>query len=180
MDSFEWNKVFGAVLAVLLLVMAGNFAADALFNPKKPSVAGYELAGEVVEVSSSATQVAAIPIAELLAKADPKKGESAAKKCIACHSFEKGGANKVGPNLWAVVNAPIARVAGFSYSAALKGLGEKGTAWTYDDLNRFLESPKKYAAGTAMGFAGITKPEERADVILFMRSMSDTPAALPQ
>ena len=98
-------------------------------------------------------------------------------KCKACHNAEKGGANQVGPNLWNVVGAPIAHHEGFPYSAALAG--KSGEKWTYDELNIYLTSPKAFAPGTKMTFAGLSKPEDRANVIAFLRTRSDSPPPLP-
>lgn len=116
------------------------------------------------------------PLPIRLASATVDKGQSAAKKCTSCHSFEKGGPNKVGPHLWGVVDRQKAHESGFEYSAALK---EKGGTWTYDDLDHFLANPKGYVAGTKMAFAGIASPTERADVIVYLRSLADTPHPLP-
>jgi cytochrome c len=113
----------------------------------------------------------------LLASADPTAGEKVFTKCKACHNAEKGGANQVGPNLWNVVGAPIAHHEAYNYSAALAG--KSGGKWTYDELNTYLTSPKSFAPGTKMTFAGLSKPEDRANVIAFLRSRSDSPPPLP-
>jgi cytochrome c len=111
------------------------------------------------------------------AAASVENGEKAAKKCAACHSFDPGGANKVGPGLWDVVNRPIASHEGFAYSPALTE--KSADKWDYDHLNNFLTSPKGYAPGTKMSFAGISKEAERADVIAYLRSLAENPAPLP-
>jgi cytochrome c len=117
------------------------------------------------------------PIAPLLASADVTAGAAAAKKCAACHGFDKGGANKVGPNLWDVVGGKHAHSATFAYSDALKKMADQD--WSYEELNKFLANPKAYAPGTKMSFAGIKKAEERAQIIAYMRSLSDAPKPLP-
>jgi cytochrome c len=130
--------------------------------------------------ATSARGEAAAPAADLktlLASADPTAGEKVFNKCKACHNAEKGGANQIGPNLWNIVDAPIAHHEGYSYSAALAG--KIGGKWTYEDLNTYLASPKSFAPGTKMTFPGLSKPEDRANVIAFLRSRSDSPPPLP-
>ena len=130
--------------------------------------------------AGAAAGVGAAPAADiktLLASADAGAGEKIFGKCKACHNADKGGANQVGPNLWNVVGAPIAHHEGFSYSPALAG--KSGGKWTYEELDTYLTSPKSFAPGTKMTFPGLTKAEDRANVIAFLRSRSDTPPPLP-
>jgi cytochrome c len=113
----------------------------------------------------------------LLASADISKGENSAKKCAACHTFGKGEPNRVGPNLYGVVGRERASHAGFNYSAAMKG---KPGKWTLEDLNAFLSNPRGFVPGTSMSFVGLPRGSERADVIAYLNSKSDSPAALPK
>jgi cytochrome c len=178
MDSFEVNKILGAILGTCLGVLSINIAAGAIFTPVKPAKPGYEIVGpEQTPSGKPAEQQKQEPIEQLLAKADLGRGENAAKKCQACHTFNKGGRNLVGPNLWGVVGRPKASEAGFNYSAALKA---KGGTWTIDDLNQFINNPRGYLPGTNMTFAGIQRGSERADVLAYLNSLSDSPAPLPK
>ncbi|CAO4177607.1 c-type cytochrome [Methylorubrum populi] len=177
MDSFELNKVAGAVLGALLFAVGSGFVAELIYHPKPAGNAGYPLPEP--EPKSAGAEAAAPkvePIAVRLASADADKGKGGTKACQACHSFEKGGPNKVGPDLWDIVERQKAHHEGFDYSAGLK---EKGGAWTYEDLDHFLENPKGYVKGTKMAFAGISSPTERANVIAYLRTLSDSPKPLP-
>ena len=178
MDNLETNKFAGALFGTLLFVVAMNVIASGLFAPKEPAVPGYDLPvpAESAEAASSAPAAPAEPLPVLLAKADPAKGQAAAKKCASCHSFEKGGPNKVGPDLYGIVGRPVASHAGFKYSAALQA---KGGNWTFEDLDAFIHSPKTAVPGTAMAFAGIGQAQERADLLSYLRTLSDNPEPLP-
>jgi cytochrome c len=178
MDSFELNKILGAVLGTCLILLVTSFAASALFAPNKPEKPGFEIAVKE-EAAGGEKAVAAAPpepIEKLLQTASVQKGEQAAKKCAACHDFTKGGPNKVGPNLFGIVGDKKGEGRGFNFSAAMKA---KGGTWTIDDLSQFIDNPKGFVPGTAMGFAGIQKGSERADVIAYLNSLSDSPAPLP-
>ena len=179
MDSFEINKILGAVLFTCLVMLALNIAAGAVFTPSKPEKPGFDIAVQEQPAQGAKPEAAASPepIEKLLASASVEKGEQSAKKCAACHTFTKGGPNRVGPNLYGIVNRPKASEAGFSYSDAIKG---KGGNWTIDDLNAFLTNPRGFAPGTKMTFVGLPKGSERADVIAYLNSLSDSPAPLPK
>jgi cytochrome c len=179
MDGFELNKIMGAVLATCLFVLSMNIIAGAVFSPHAPEKPGFIV--EVPETPAAGGAQAALPPAEpinvRLAKADPAKGEIAAKTCLACHSFEKGGPNKVGPNLYSVVGGPRAHAQGFSYSAAMK---QQGGTWDFESLDKFLANPRAEVKGTSMTFVGVRRPEERADVIAYLNSLADSPKPLPK
>jgi cytochrome c len=177
MDSFELNKILGAVLGTCLVLLSLNITAGALFSPQKPAKPGYNIVVPEKPAEDGKPAGPEEPIGKLLASADLKRGEAAAKKCMACHTFQKGGANLVGPNLWGIVNRPKASVANFNYSQAMRA---KGGNWGFEELNEYLANPRKMVPGTIMNFPGITRGSERADLILYLNSLSDNPAPLPK
>jgi len=180
MDSFELNKILGAILGTCLVLLVTSFTAHALFSPEKPEKPGFAIAAK--EAGGAAKEGAAAaapsePIEKLLQTASVEKGAAAAKVCQTCHTFEKDGPNRVGPNLYNIVGDKKGEGrGGFNFSAAMKA---KGGTWTFDDLNQFLTNPKAFIPGTAMGFAGIQKDSQRADVIDYLDSLSEHPVPLP-
>lgn len=178
MNSFELNKVLGAILGTCLILLALNIGAGAIFSVEKPEKPGYAIA--VQEEHGAPTEAAEkkeTPIAVLLADASAEKGQAAAKQCSACHTFEKGGPNRVGPNLYSIVGRAVASHEGFAYSDALKKLGGD---WTYEKLNAFIHDPRADVPGTKMTFAGVKRDGQRADLIAYMRTLSDNPVPLPK
>jgi len=180
MDSFQLNKLAGAFLGTVFILMSISLLSDTLFYSPAPEKPGYivEAAEPAAAAEGEAAGAAEEPIAPLLASADASAGEAVFKKCAACHTPESGGANKVGPNLWGIVGRPIGSHAGFGYSAAMKEYASNG-AWDYEKLSAFIAAPKATVKGTAMGYAGLKKADERANLIAYLRSLSDSPVPLP-
>lgn len=178
MDSFELNKIAGAILLAGLIAMLAGFTANKVVKPEHLEENAYKVEG-VVNAAATAAPAAAViePVSALLASADIAKGEAGARACAACHSFDKGGPNKVGPNLWDIVGAKHAHIDGFAYSAAMKGLSDK--PWDYEALNAFLAAPRQAVPGTKMAYAGMKNPQDRANMIAWLRTLSDSPKPLP-
>ena len=181
MDSFELNKIIGAVLMTALIVIGINKLSDAIFHVEKPEKSAYKIEGvELATTSSKATaevkEVVQINIKEILAMGDLTHGEKVFKKCSACHIAAKGGKNKIGPALYGIVGKASAVAEGYSYSKALKAHGKN---WSFEELNAFLLKPKSYIKGTKMAYAGLRKDKDRASVILYLNSQSDSPLPKP-
>ncbi|HUZ66699.1 MAG TPA: c-type cytochrome, partial [Beijerinckiaceae bacterium] len=176
MDSFEFNKIAGALLGALLLTMGLGIVSDILFYHAEPAKPGYPLPATVAAASTTAP-AKAVPLPILLAKADPKKGKGYARACQACHHLSKGAGAKVGPPLYGVVGRKVASIPGFDYSSAMK---KKGGNWTFDQIFAFIRKPSSYVPGTKMGFGGEPDPQKRADIVAFLRTLSDHPLPLPK
>lgn len=186
MHGFEFNKIVGAlILAVLIASLSGFVAREAVASEplEKPAfpVDQLKIASAEPTAAAGGGAVAATPAVEpieaLLAAADPAAGQKTSRVCAACHSFDKGGTSKVGPNLYGIVNNVHAHMEGFSYSDAMKALHDK--KWTYAELNQYLYNPKEKVPGNKMAFAGIKNTQDRANLIAWLRTLADTPEALP-
>ncbi len=180
MDNLKTNKILAAFLLAGLLAMGGGKIAEILVPNEDLDKNAYPI--EVKEVTANGQSSAASsdkgpePILALLATADVQAGTKLAKKCTACHEFSADGKNKTGPMLWNIVDASKGMKDGFQYSDALVGMGGQ---WDYESLNAFLYKPKAYIKGTKMNFAGLKKPSDRANMIAYLRSLSETPVELP-
>jgi cytochrome c len=179
MDSFEWNKIIGAVLGTAIFIFVVRLVAEHVYEPEKPAKPGYVVEG-VVETASGG---AAAPVAEampdwgtVLPAADVAAGKTVSTKCEQCHDLSKGGPNKIGPNLFGVVDRARASHEGFAYSSAMKG---KPGNWTYDELFKFIKAPGVDIPGTKMSFAGLRSEKDRINLIAYLRSNADAAAAIP-
>jgi len=182
MDSFELNKIIGAILGTLLFVMGVGFLAEAIYHPIEDRGPGYALPeAEVASAGGEAAPAApVVPLAVLLASADPVAGQAAARKCSSCHNFGEGEANKTGPLLYGVVGRPEGSHEGFAYSDGMAQHNNAGDVWSYDNLNAFLEAPRTYTPGTKMAFAGVKDPVERANILAYLSTLSPSPVPFPE
>jgi cytochrome c len=170
----RFNTIAGWVLFAGIIALGSSIVAGEYFHSERPEKMGYPIAGVAQEGEGSAA--AEQPIEVYLAKADPAKGQQIFNKCMACHNADKGGANQLGPNLWGVMGEPIGQGKGFAFSDAL---AKKGGTWNWDNLSQWLTSPRNFAPGTKMTFAGLGNPQDRADVEAFLNQHSDAPKPLP-
>lgn len=179
MTAREINRVVGAVLATLIVIKVSDLLGGAMGQPQPLAKPAYLVEGapaaQPAETAQQAAPAKPAAIGPLLASASADAGKSVARKCVTCHSLDKGGKDKLGPALWGIVGAKKAE-GSFRYSSALKGLGGN---WDYEALNAFLADPKGYAPGNKMAFAGVKNDTERAALILYLRSLSDNPPPLP-
>jgi cytochrome c len=171
------NTIAGWVLGAGIVVLGASIVTAEMFHAERPEKMGYPIEGVVLEGEGGEGAEAEQPIAALLAGADAAKGEGVFKKCTACHTIAKGGPNGTGPNLWGSMGKAIAGVSqGFAYSPALTG---KGGNWDWESMSAWLKSPRDFAPGTKMTFAGLGKPEDRANLLAYMNTQSDSPLPLP-
>ncbi len=180
MDSFEINKIIGAVLLVALLVIGIGKISNMVFKVNKPEKAGYKVEVEIGtasdETKEKVEEKEQVDIKAVLAKGDLAHGEKVFKKCAACHSIKSGGGNKIGPALYNVVGRKIGALDDYKYSNALV---EYDKEWSFEELNGFLLKPKTWIKGTKMAYAGLRKEKDRASVILYLNKFSDNPLPLP-
>lgn len=181
MDFRAINSYAGALFGAGIWAMVTGITASIIFAPELPEKPGFvvAVAGTPKQDAAPAAAAKVEPIEVRLKTADVERGKKSFSKCASCHTPEKGAGAKVGPNLWGVVGGPKAHMGGFKYSGGMSDRGKAGEKWSFDDLDKFLTDPKGFVAGTAMGFAGIKDGADRADVIAYLRSLSDSPVPLP-
>ena len=180
MDSFELNKIIGAILLVALLVIGIGKVSNLVFKVNKPEKSNYkvELDVETAEPKGDEEPVQReiVDIVALLSAGDLAHGEKVFKKCAACHSIKEGGGNKIGPKLWNVMFRPVGAVEDYKYSKSLMSYKKE---WTWEEMNGFLIKPSSWIKGNKMGFAGLKDEKDRASVILYLNQNSDNPRSLP-
>ena len=182
MSGLEVNKILASIFVAFIVIGLISILGDTIINGKNNEQVKNAYYIDITEmktsnaVSNTENEEISEQISMFLTSASFEKGEKLFKKCSACHSYEKGGANKVGPNLWNIINRPKASIQDFTYS---KALAEFSGNWGYEELNQFLFKPKEYIQGTKMNFSGLKKEEDRADLLLFLREQADIPADLP-
>lgn len=178
MKNLETNKIAAAILIAGLIALTSGKIADFLYNPvEEPATRGFKVeVAEEAKPGEAPKEAEIIDIPALLAAANADNGAAVFKKCAACHTADKGGAHKVGPNLYGVIGAQVAHHGDYAYSSAMKG---KGGNWGYNEMFAFLRKPSAVVPGTKMTFAGLSKPTEVADIIAYLRKQNDAPPALP-
>ena len=204
MDSFEFNKIAGAVLIAALVAFGLGALSDFIFEDHQADSPGYiievaetsggEAGGEApaAEAASAEVPAAEAPVSEatpaepavspvlaMVGQMSAEDGKKVAKKCLACHAFDEGGKNKVGPPLWGILNRAAGAADGFRYSAAMKDFGENGGSWDYATLDAYLADPKGNIPGNKMSFAGLKKEKDRAAILAYLRTLASEPAPLP-
>jgi cytochrome c len=180
MDSFEFNKIAGAVLGTALVVFGLNQLSGIIYHAETPEKQGFAVEVAAAEGGGEAPaeeQAPAVSLGTLLASADAAKGQTAFKACAACHDVTNGGPNKVGPNLWGIVGRNHGIHEGFAYSNAMAALKDK--PWSYEALNEFIANPKQAVPGTKMAYGGLKKEQDRANLLAYLATLSDSPVPFP-
>jgi cytochrome c len=179
MNSFELNKIMGAILGTLLFVMGVGFLAEAIYHPIEDRGPGYSLPEPEGTEAAEGPAEEVIPVSVLLAEADAEAGAAASRRCQSCHNFNEGEGNKTGPELYGVVGRPIASHEGYAYSDALLEHGSAGETWTYEHLDAFLANPQTFAPGTKMNLA-VRDAAERADLLAYLQTLAADPVPFPE
>jgi cytochrome c len=177
-SSLEWNKIAGAVLVALLAVKVIGIVGEKVYHPKMLEKNVLEIEGvqTATQPQQAKAPAAPEPVTPLLASADVAAGKKSFAKCLVCHTDEKGGPNKIGPNLWGVVGAKKQHRDDYKYSGAFAKIGGN---WGYEDINKLITKPSAFAPGTKMTFAGDPSVKDRANIIAYLRTQSDSPPPLP-
>lgn len=180
MDSFELNKIAAAVFGSALFILVLTIVSDYLYSEPELEQQAYivDLGESVKDMASAVEEIVEIDVMSLLILASAENGAKVAKKCASCHNFQPDAPSKIGPNLYNIVDRQMGVVDGFAYSKSLAARGENDDKWNFDNLFHFLENPKKWLPGTIMGYAGIRKPNDRADLISYLHNISPDSASV--
>ncbi len=181
-NNFEFDKIVLAIAFSILSVILSSAIGGFLYRSERiVEKRGYKI--EIVDAAADTSAPKGLPdvieIGKIMAAASAEAGQAIFKQCMVCHTNDKGGSNKVGPNLWGIVAAKVARHQEFKYSDAMAKRGADGKTWTYEDLYRYIYSPKAFIPGNKMAFAGVKKDADRANLIAYLRTLNDTQVPLP-
>ncbi len=179
MDSFEWNKIAGAILGTVIFIFVVRLIGEAVYEVPEPAKPGYVVEGVVEDAAAgkaAPTEEVVPDFGTVLAKADVAAGKAVSARCEQCHDLNKGGVNKIGPAMWGVIGRARATEAGFSYSSAMMA---SHNPWTFAQLYKYIKAPAIMVPGTKMSFAGIRSADERINLIAYLRTQSDAPVAIP-
>ncbi len=181
MGSLFWNKVFGAIIGVGLIIMGFLELSHVLVHPKSPSQPAIfvDLSEVAVAAEDEVIDEGPTDYGLLLASADISAGERVSRRCASCHTFDEGGANMTGPAMWDVMGRAVAGVDGYGYSSAMEEYGSDGTVWGFENMYAYLERPSDYVPGTAMSFAGLRDQDDRINLLAYMRTLSANPIDFP-
>ena len=183
MSGFEINKIIASIIIALIVIVGISYLGDLIVtvDHQENQETAYKIditESEIATLNSNTDNNKNIgSILILLQSASLENGEKIYKKCASCHNHKKDSASKIGPNLWNIINRPKGNIEGFAYS---KALAEFGGKWTYEELSKFLYKPKDYISGTKMNFAGLKNAEDRANLLFWLRQLSDNPVPLPE
>ena len=181
MSMNENYKIYGAILGTFLMAFGLKELAGVIYHAESPEKAGFLIETAEADTGGEATaggnEQPAVSLGTLLASADVAKGQAAAKACGSCHDLSKGGPNKIGPNLWGVVMRKHGSHDGYTYSDAMAA--KKSDDWTYEALNEFIKLPKEAVKGTKMAYAGMKKDADRANLLAYLATLTETPVPFP-
>jgi len=178
-DSLAFNKVAGAVLATGLVIFGLQNLTAQLFETTPPAKPGYAIAIQE-ETGGGGPAADVIPDwGTVLPKADVAAGQAITAKCASCHLFDPAGTNNIGPGLYGVVGRAPGSHPGFSYDQPMQDFAKANKAWTYDLLYQFLKNPQGFMSGTKMTFVGLPDPQDRINVIAYLRSNGSPSYPIP-
>ena len=178
-DELFWNKVFGAILATLLVLFGLRQISDMIFTVKPPLKPGYAIAVQLASTTGAEPVDVPPDWGTVLPTANVADGATIVNKCKSCHNFDNGGPNQTGPNLWGVIGRKPGTHPGFAYSSAMQAFGNKIGVWDYQHVYEFITGPQNYLDGTKMSFVGLKQRQDRIDVIAWLRQQSSSPVAIP-